>query len=113
MQQVCKMADLPENSAREFELNGQGVILVNWFGQLYAWLNDCPHAGWPLNFQPDQFFDADGRFLQCSNHMALFEPDTGTCVAGPCTGDCLQAVKIQIEGDDVFAQPPGQGNPES
>lgn len=113
MNKICAVSDIPNPGAREFELEGLGVIVVNWHGQIHAWLNDCPHAGWPLNFQPDEFFDLDGRYLQCSNHMALFEPDSGLCVAGPCAGDCLQSVGIQLIDAEVWAELPAGMNPES
>lgn len=113
MIRLCALDELAENTAQEHDLEGQGIILVNWFGQIHCWLNDCPHAGWPLNIQPDQFFDVEGRFLQCSNHMALFEPDSGHCVAGPCAGECLTPVQIELREDGIYATEPDEIDPES
>jgi nitrite reductase/ring-hydroxylating ferredoxin subunit len=45
----------------------------------------------------------DNMFIQCSTHDALFEVDSGTCVAGPCIGDALQPVELVIEDDAVSA----------
>lgn len=68
------------------------LILVHTGGELRAYLNSCPHAGVRLDWQPDDFFDYTGEYLQCSMHGALFEPATGQCVAGPCRGSRLVCV---------------------
>ncbi len=94
--EVCRVEDLPETSTRGISLGTNEVILVNWFGQLFAYRNHCPHLGWPLNFETDRFFDSEQRFLQCSNHMALFEVETGHCIAGPCSGQQLETVPLQV-----------------
>jgi len=62
------------------------VILVRGGGTVRAYLNSCPHAGVRLDWRPDDFLDYTGDYLLCSMHGALFEPSTGTCVAGPCRG---------------------------
>lgn len=105
-QAVCNTADLNENEAREFELEGRSIIVVNWYGNWHVYLNDCPHAGWPLDIQQDVFFDSDKQFLQCSNHMALFDVETGECKAGPCIGDRLARVEVEIRDDQIFAALP-------
>ena len=64
-------------------------------------MNACPHIGIPLEFQPDEFLDMEKRFIQCANHGALFEIETGDCIAGPCAGQALQAARFEIDGDSV------------
>lgn len=70
------------------------VILLQWQGQKLAYRNICPHRGTPLNLLPDRFFDLSGRYLQCKTHGALFRPDDGVCIAGPCAGQGLIALPI-------------------
>ena len=101
---ICEVSNVGENQAREFELDGQSIIVVNWRGNWLAYLNNCPHANWPLNIQPDVFFDSDKKFLQCSNHMALFDIESGECQAGPCVGDRLTAISIEVCEGQVFAK---------
>lgn len=100
---ICSTQDIEENETQEFELEGQSIILVNWLGSWFAYLNNCPHANWPLNIQPNVFFDSEKKFLQCSNHMALFEVESGECKAGPCVGDRLTPIAIEIRDGQVFA----------
>ena len=40
--------------------------------------------------------------IGCRNHGALFEPRTGLCVAGPCRGDALRAVQVQVRDGEVW-----------
>jgi|SaaInl5LU_22_DNA_1037371.scaffolds.fasta_scaffold03254_6 nitrite reductase/ring-hydroxylating ferredoxin subunit len=101
---LCTTSDFQDSQAREFELNGQSIILISWYGAWYAYINNCPHANWPLNLDPDVFFDSDRQFLQCSNHMALFEVKSGICQAGPCVGDRLVALPVEIRGDKVYVE---------
>lgn len=46
---------------------------------------------------PDRFFDRTGALLLCGTHGALFRPDDGVCVAGPCVGHRLAPVALSIE----------------
>ena len=101
---LCEVSDFQECEAREFQIGDQNLILVNWHGSWYAYRNICPHAKWPLNIQPDVFFDSDEQFLQCSNHMALFDIETGVCKAGPCVGDSLAAVRVKVIENQVLVE---------
>lgn len=86
------------------ELEG---LLVNFQGNLFAYLNRCPHTGIALDWVNNQFFSADKRYLMCATHGAVFEPPTGECVWGPCVGLSLQALPIEIEEGQVYARLPG------
>jgi len=102
MQAVCKTEDIGEESAREFMVGEQSVIVVKFDGQFHAYLNWCPHLGIELNFMPDQFMDGDNQFLMCANHGALFDIDSGDCLSGPCSGDKLIPVPLEVRGDEVW-----------
>lgn len=62
-----------------------------------AFVNRCPHAGTPLNMFPERFYDRSGEFLLCSTHGALFQPSDGLCVRGPCVGQCLTPLPVELE----------------
>jgi nitrite reductase/ring-hydroxylating ferredoxin subunit len=63
---------------------------------VWGYVNRCPHAGRQLNFMPDRFLLPDGSLIQCIAHGALFEKDTGECVAGPCVGEQLRRIPVQV-----------------
>lgn len=76
-------------------------FLINYQGGFHAYVNSCRHLITPLDFVRYQFFTEDGRHLVCLTHGALYEPDTGMCVAGPCEGLYLHALPVSVESDEI------------
>ncbi|MCK4865630.1 MAG: Rieske (2Fe-2S) protein [Gammaproteobacteria bacterium] len=106
-QKICDLKDLAELSGKEFIVKNDAfkkeeAFLIYYMGNCYAYENSCPHTGVNLNWQDEQFFSFDGRFLQCSLHGALFEPTTGACVRGPCQGQELKRIRFIIENGGVY-----------
>lgn len=83
------------------------AFVVNHDGGLHAYINRCPHVGTPLDLWPNDFLAEDGRTIVCSTHGALFEPDTGRCTAGPCTGDALTSLPVRREDETFIVSCPG------
>ena len=105
---LCKTEEIPDPGSRAFEV-GEGRKAVSLFvvhkdGAFNAYINSCPHTGVNLEWQEDQFLDMDNAFIQCSTHDALFEVDSGECIAGPCAGDSLIAVELSIEDGQISAR---------
>lgn len=67
-----------------------------------GYVNACPHLGLPLNLSGDHFFDAEGRLLLCRMHGALFRPEDGVCVSGPCAGEALEPLKIALRNGTIW-----------
>ena len=82
-------------------LGDAACIAVAYDGDVYAYVNSCPHKGTELDWQPGEVFEETGLYLMCATHGALFEPRSGLCVAGPCHGARLQSVAIKVVGNDV------------
>jgi len=85
---------MEEGQARSFAFRDQYGLLAEGFvfrrnGELHAYRNQCRHQPLTLDYGDGEFFTEDNRYLLCRNHGALFEPNTGLCVAGPCTGASL------------------------
>jgi len=59
-------------------------FVIRTRGTLHAYINRCPHTGTTLDWVPGRFFSDDGELLLCQTHGALFAPDSGTCLSGPC-----------------------------
>ena len=102
---VCKISDIPDPASKGFTLEHDGkeyeLFLVKKSGQLFAYINRCPHTGVGLNWQPDQFLDIDAEWIQCAMHGALFRIENGVCVRGPCAGESLQPVSIRQQDGDI------------
>lgn len=95
MTRLCASSELQEGSARGF--SELGVFVVRHAGQVYGWRDACPHYGdTPLAWRKDAYLNADGSRIVCAAHGAQFEPDTGLCTLGPCLGQSLTAVPVNV-----------------
>ncbi|MEO8443963.1 MAG: Rieske (2Fe-2S) protein [Gammaproteobacteria bacterium] len=107
---VARLADLGDPGAREF-LVGEGDwpfrgFLVQVDGQLRAYANVCPHKQHPLNLSDDEFLVPGHKLLRCASHGALFEPETGLCVFGPCAGRSLTPLECWVVDGEVWVKSP-------
>jgi len=103
---VCRLTDLDQHGARGFTI-GRGEWPLRGFvvrsgDTVHGYVNYCPHAGHPLNFKPHQFLTHDSSLILCSSHGALFEKQTGYCVAGPCAGKQLRPIPLEVESGFVM-----------
>jgi nitrite reductase/ring-hydroxylating ferredoxin subunit len=107
---LCRLDEIAEGAARGF-LIGQGaarldVVIVRRKDAVRAYLNSCPHQLMPLETFPDKFLNEDGTQFICSTHGARFRVDDGYCVSGPCLGQGLTPLAIEIVDQDVFVTLP-------
>jgi nitrite reductase/ring-hydroxylating ferredoxin subunit len=106
---VCRLADLDEHGSRAFIIGDSDWPLrgfvVRCGKEVRGYVNRCPHAGHPLDLRPHRFLTPDRALILCSSHGALFEKDGGRCVAGPCAGQALCAVPLQVHGAIVVLAP--------
>ncbi|MCU1718770.1 Rieske (2Fe-2S) protein [Pseudomonas sp. 5P_3.1_Bac2] len=98
---ICASQQLAEGQSRGFSIAGIDLVLVRKHGQCYAYRNRCPHRAVRLEWQADEFLDSSASLLQCAHHGALFLLESGECVAGPCSGQSLEALAI-IENDGTI-----------
>lgn len=107
---VARVGELEHGSSKKFLLrcgkNAVEAMLINYDGGLYAYLNRCRHIALSLDWVDNRFFTEDCRFLICANHGAIYKPQTGECLWGPCVGASLQSVPLEVEGDKVYAYCP-------
>jgi mutator protein MutT len=82
----------------------EGLLIATPAGPR-AFENLCPHVPIPLDRVHDDIVSADGLFLACQNHAALFEFTTGRCVSGPCAGDALREIPLVRSGNGWAVSP--------
>jgi len=103
---VARVNEVQPGAVKKFWLICQqyrlDAILINDQGNYYAYVNRCRHMPTPLDFVRDEFFSDDGRYLQCYTHGALYEFASGLCISGPCKGESLYRLPVQIDGRDVL-----------
>ena len=90
-------------AAMDAEVDGiaESLILHRSGDTVRAWLNVCPHAGRQLDWAPGQFLKTREGELVCAVHGATFEPRAGLCIAGPCRGQSLRAIAVEVREDEV------------
>lgn len=98
---LCALDELPDPGSRGFELDCGAqqkfrLFVVRKNNVLAAYRNSCPHTGAPLEWLPDQFLDLDNSFIQCAIHGALFRPEDGYCLRGPCVGASLKSLELAV-----------------
>lgn len=103
---LCDLQELETIDSRGFELNYSSrthdIFIVRNGNTIRAYENSCPHNYAPLNWNPDVFLSYDKNHIQCANHGALFEIDSGHCIYGPCVGQGLTSIKLEIDKNNIF-----------
>jgi len=107
---VGRLDEIDDPGCREFTI-GDGDwpfrgFIVRQGDEVYGYRNYCKHVGHPLNFKPDSFLTKDQTMIICASHGALYEIDTGLCVAGPCPGKTLTAVTVEIVDGMIVVEGP-------
>ena len=107
---ICHSEVLSDPGSYGFEVEHLAEVvegfLVKNDGQYFAYRNTCPHTGAPLDWVEHQFLDVEGALIQCAVHDARFMIDTGECVMGPCPGESLEKLGIEVVDDKIYLKTP-------
>ena len=80
----------------------RSAFAIRFRGTVYAYVNECRHQQTELDWSPGEFFDADKLYLICATHGALYEPESGVCIAGPCRGARLARVAVREHDGCIY-----------
>lgn len=107
---ICKLAkikDISEGQWYEFNLQTEGglfSLMLKQKGKTYiGFKNNCPHQGRRMNYSLGKFLTTQEGNIVCPAHGAVFNPDDGLCINGPCLGQSLEPVQIQLNDESIFA----------
>jgi len=104
---------IPDGGFAEVEAvvdgDAESLILHREGGEVRAWLNVCPHAGRRLDWSPGQFLKSKDGLLVCAAHGASFELVNGECVAGPCRGEALRDVRVEVRDGAIILRGGSEG----
>lgn len=111
---LMRGADLAEGTAKgvsPWPDATKKIILLRRGGRVFAWLDACPHyrGGAPMAWKRDAYLDAAGDHIVCFSHGALFDPESGDCVAGPCLGKRLRRIAVEEGADGEIRLTQGLG----
>lgn len=103
---ICQISEVNDPASRGFSIKvGDKTIegfVVHKDRQFFAYQNQCPHTGAPLDWVEHQFLDADSALIQCAVHDARFQIETGQCVSGPSAGDSLHQLEVETRKDSLY-----------
>jgi nitrite reductase/ring-hydroxylating ferredoxin subunit len=93
---------IPDPGARNFVLQiGEARFhgfVVRRGEQVRGYVDRCPHMGLPLAQRLDDYLAPSGELIACSWHGALFRPEDGRCIGGPCAGQSLTPWPVAVAG---------------
>jgi len=97
---LIALRDIPDGDCTEIEVHMEGdlesLIVYRDGDTVRAWLNICPHAGRRLDWAPGKFLISRAGHLVCAAHGASFSLADGVCVEGPCRGEALRTVAVEV-----------------
>jgi len=97
---LCDLAALDDPGARGFVFEADGAsfrgFVVRRGGAVAGFIDSCPHVGAPLALTPTAYLTRGGDHIICASHGALFRPDDGLCIAGPCVGRSLRPWAVTL-----------------
>lgn len=107
---ICESTDLQEGGMGiRFPVTAFGEdrtgFAIRYNGVAYAYLNRCAHVPIELDWSEGQFFESSGLYLMCSTHGAIYAPESGRCMGGPCRGGRLRPIMVVEKDNQVFWQP--------
>ena len=111
---ICASSELADGGdGVRFELRWRGetvpAFAVRHQGRVYAYLNRCAHVQMELDWKPGKFFAAEGGYLICSTHGALYAPESGECRGGPCRGGALVGLETVEAGGKIYVKGASDG----
>ena len=94
----------PSTVKFNFLTNGKkntGFALL-YEGVYYVYRNQCQHLPVELEWEENDFLDVNNRFIVCATHGALYEPQSGLCVSGPCNGESLISMAFEVVRNNII-----------
>ena len=105
---LCDLADLADPGSRGFMFRDGDQLFLGFLvraGEAVRGYEDrCPHAGMPLAMLPDRYLTREGDLIVCTSHGALFRPQDGLCVGGPCAGRRLTPWAVTVDSGVVWTR---------
>ena len=104
--ELASRQELQEGETKLISVDGEppfkSIILVKSDANYRAYWNICQHIAIPLDGGLGKLPLVDG-YLVCSTHGAKYEVSDGNCIKGPCSGERLPAIELEITEETVFA----------
>lgn len=70
--------------------------------QFFVYLNECQHLDVELDWQENDFFDEEKKYIVCATHGAMYDPNSGLCISGPCMGAYLKKIEYTETSNKII-----------
>lgn len=97
---LAAASDVPENTVRAFEHNGQRIAVYHCGGQWYATSDICSHDYAELS---EGFLDTDDCTIECPLHGSRFQIATGAVLSLPAYQP-IPTYPIRIVDGDIVVE---------
>ena len=104
---ICQAADIPDGTAKRFEVLDRCLALFNAGGHLYATDDRCTHAGASL---AEGFIE--GETIECPLHGGRFHLPTGQPLSPPVKV-AVYTYPVRVIESEVYVEIAGSGEGES
>ncbi len=98
---LCRLDEIADPGAKGFLFRSGDWLFLSFVVRrgpaVRGFVDRCPHAGMPLAAFGDRYLTREGDLVLCASHGALFRPDDGVCIGGPCAGRALTPWPVRIE----------------
>ena len=79
----------------------RSALVARKNGQIYAYANICRHVPVSLDLGDGEVASVDGKYFLCHHHGARYRVEDGACVQGPCEGETLVPLGVEIEDGEL------------
>lgn len=90
--------DVVYGQMRVYDLNGTNVNVASAIGNLYAFDDNCTHAGCSLAKGK-----LDGTTVTCACHGSQFDVTSGAVLRGPAKRP-VRSRAVKVEGENLLAE---------
>ena len=102
---LCRLDEIPDGEGKGFAIEQDDktldIFVLRLGDRVVGYHNLCPHVATPLNWVDGSFLTLDGDYILCDTHGAEFEIEDGRCVSGPCIGDRLTPIELDLRDGEV------------
>ena len=102
---LCAVAELADPGSKGFRFRAESRLFAGFVvrrgDEIRGWIDQCPHAGWPMGAMDDRYLTRDGDRILCAGHGGLFSLD-GLGVTTPCVGQRLTPWPVTVREGEVF-----------
>ena len=102
---LCALDDVGDPGSKGFRFRVDSRLFAGFIvrrGELVlGYVDNCPHAGWPLGVLDERYLTRSGDHILCSGHGGLFTLD-GEGATNPCLGLKLTPWPVTVRDGEVL-----------